>query len=125
MIGTLLQVAAGGAIGASLRYLSGVSAMRLLGPGFPWATVFVNVLGSFLMGILAVALAKLGGTRFAPFLMIGCLGGFTTFSSFSLDALVLYERGQVTAAGIYVFSSVIISVGALMCGLTLARALFP
>ena len=84
--------------------------MRLIGPGFPWATLFVNVAGSFLMGVIVVVLAREGGTRAAgPFLMTGLLGGFTTFSAFSLDAVTLYERGQVALAGAYVMGSVILS----------------
>ncbi|MCB1390531.1 MAG: CrcB family protein, partial [Rhodobacteraceae bacterium] len=80
MLTTLLQVALGGAIGASGRYLTGVAAIRLMGPGFPWGTLAVNVLGSFVMGAVVVALAHLSANRFAPLLMTGVLGGFTTFS---------------------------------------------
>ncbi|MCX7889907.1 MAG: fluoride efflux transporter CrcB [Rhodobacteraceae bacterium] len=121
MIGNLIQVALGGALGASLRYLSNVASMRLFGPSFPWATVFVNVLGSFLMGVLAVTLAHKGGTRFAPFLMTGILGGFTTFSAFSLDTLTLWERGQVVPAALYVAASVALSLAAIVAGLAAAR----
>lgn len=122
MTWTILQVALGGAFGATARYLSGVAALRIMGSGFPWGTMFVNVVGSFLMGLLVVALAHLGGNRFAPFLMIGCLGGFTTFSSFSLDAITLYERGAVTEAALYVLASVLVSLMALGLGLFLARS---
>jgi len=106
MLTNLIQVAIGGALGASARYLTSVAAMRFLGPGFPWATLTVNVLGSFLMGALVVAMAHLGGTRLAPLLMTGLLGGFTTFSAFSLDVLTLWERGQTVQAGLYVAASV-------------------
>ncbi len=123
MFSTLLQVALGGAIGASGRYLTGVAAVRLMGHGFPWGTLAVNVFGSFLMGVLVVALAYGGGNRAAPFLITGLLGGFTTFSAFSLDAMVLYERGQIGLAGAYVAGSVILSLAAMMLGLLLARAL--
>lgn len=121
MIWTLLQVAVGGALGAMLRYLSNVSAMRLFGPGFPVATVFVNVVGSFAMGVLVVVLAHKGGTRFAPFLMTGVLGGFTTFSAFSLDATTLWERGQPGVALGYVAGSVFLSLAAIAAGLYAAR----
>ena len=124
MLTTLAQVALGGAIGASARYLTSVGAMRLIGPGFPWATLAVNVLGSFLMGVLVVVLAHKSGTRFAPFLMTGILGGFTTFSAFSLDALTLYERGQVGQAGLYVGTSVILSLFAIVAGMALMRGMF-
>jgi CrcB protein len=121
MIGTLAQVALGGAIGASARYLTGVAATRLMGIGFPWGTLTVNVVGSFLMGVLVVALAEKGGTRAAPFLLIGCLGGFTTFSSFSLDAVTLYERGDMALAAGYVLVSVVLSILALFAGMALLR----
>ena len=124
MIATLIQVALGGAIGASARYLTGVAAMRIAGPGFPWATLVVNVLGSFLMGVLVVALAHKGGTRLAPFLMVGLLGGFTTFSAFSLDALTLFERGQVWSAAAYVAGSVVLSLAAIAAGIAVSRGVF-
>ena len=124
MIWTLSQVALGGAIGASLRYLSNVSAMRIFGPGFPYSTLFVNILGSFAMGVLIVALAKKGGTHLAPFLMTGSLGGFTTFSAFSLDSFTLWERGDITTALAYVAGTVILSLGALAAGIYLSREIF-
>jgi CrcB protein len=119
MFATLLHVALGGAIGASLRYLSGVAAMRLIGPGFPWATLFVNVAGSFAMGVLVVVLAS-HGNRLAPFLMTGVLGGFTTFSAFSLDAVSLWGRAPGLAAA-YVAGSVALSLAALVAGMAVAR----
>ncbi|MFN4193969.1 MAG: fluoride efflux transporter CrcB, partial [Tabrizicola sp.] len=112
-----------GAIGASLRYLTNVGAMRWIGPGFPYATVIVNVLGSFLMGILVVVLARKGGNQYAPLLMTGVLGGFTTFSAFSLDTLTLWERGQHGVAVAYVGLSVLLSLAAIVAGLSVARAL--
>lgn len=124
MIQTLLQVALGGAIGASARYMTNVAAMRLFGPGFPWATVAVNVAGSFLMGAIVVVLAHKDATRMAPFLMTGVLGGFTTFSAFSLDALTLWERGQTTVAAAYVAGSVILSLTAIVAGIAAARGIF-
>ena len=119
---TLTQVALGGASGAVLRYLTGLAAMRLIGPGFPWGTLIVNILGSFAMGVLVVVLAHLSGQRFAPLLMTGFLGGFTTFSAFSLDAVTLYERGDVGLAMLYVLASVLFSIAALFAGLLIARS---
>jgi len=121
MLTSLLHVALGGALGASARYLVGVGAIRLLGHGFPWATLVVNVLGSLVMGALVVLLAQKDATRLAPLLMTGLLGGFTTFSAFSLDAVTLYERGQVGAAAGYVAVSVVFSIGALFAGMTLMK----
>ena len=121
MLTSLLHVALGGALGASARYLVGVGAVRLLGNGFPWATLVVNVLGSLAMGALVVLLAQKDATRLAPLLITGLLGGFTTFSAFSLDAVTLYERGQVGAAAGYVAVSVVFSIGALFAGMTLMK----
>ncbi|ETA51224.1 fluoride efflux transporter CrcB [Ponticoccus alexandrii] len=119
----VLQVAIGGALGASARYMTGIAMARLLGKGFPWGTLTVNVVGSFAMGALVVLLAHLGGNRWAPFLMTGVLGGFTTFSAFSLDVVTLYERGQTGAAAGYVAVSVLASIAALFAGMSLARGL--
>ncbi|WP_137699523.1 fluoride efflux transporter CrcB [Marimonas lutisalis] len=125
MFSTLLQVALGGAIGASARYLTSVGAMRLMGPGFPWGTLAVNIAGSFLMGVLVVVLAhKDGGMKIAPFLMTGLLGGFTTFSAFSLDALTLWERGNHALAGFYVAASVLLSLGAIILALWFTRGFY-
>ena len=125
---TVLSVALGGAIGASLRF--GISAwtLRVFGPGFPVGTMLVNVLGSFVMGIAAVAmLHKFPGTwgSYATFVMTGILGGFTTFSAFSLDALNLIESGRMANAIFYVAGSVALSIGALFVGLCLGRAMWP
>ena len=122
MLGNLAFVAIGGAVGASARYLTGIATLRMFGPGFPYGTLTVNVLGSFLMGVLVVVLGHFSANRFAPLLMTGLLGGFTTFSAFSLDAVTLYERGQVATAGLYVGASVIVSLAALFAGLSVARA---
>jgi CrcB protein len=124
MIQTLSLVALGGALGSAARYLVNVGALRAFGPGFPVATMAVNILGSFAMGLLMVALAQLGGQRFAPFLMTGILGGFTTFSAFSLDAVTLWERGQAVAAAGYVAGSVVLSLGALVAGMATARGIW-
>ncbi len=122
----LLQVALGGAIGASLRFLSGAMILRAMGSGFPYGTMFVNVIGSFLMGFLAFyLLERMGGSfsRYAPFLMTGVLGGFTTFSAYSLDALYLLERGRYLSASVYMGGSVVLAIGALFLGMTIARSL--
>ncbi|MCP3969736.1 MAG: fluoride efflux transporter CrcB [Rhodobacteraceae bacterium] len=124
MFATLAQVALGGAVGASARYLTGIASVRLVGHGFPWGTLTVNIVGSFLMGGLVVVLAQTSGTRFAPFLMTGVLGGFTTFSAFSLDAVTLYERGQVGVAAGYVAASVLLSLAGLFVGMIAARGVF-
>jgi len=121
MFYTLLQVALGGAIGSMLRYLTNVGSMRLIGPGYPSGTLIVNILGSFAMGVLVVVLAQKGGMRHAPLLMTGLLGGFTTFSAFSLDAVTLYERGQAATAAGYVAGSVVASLLALVAGIYLTR----
>ena len=84
----------------------------------------MNIAGSFLMGALVVVLAEKGGTRFAPFLMTGLLGGFTTFSAFSLDAITLFERGQHGIAAGYVGASVVLSLLAISLGLMAARGVF-
>lgn len=124
MIATLLQVALGGALGASARYLTNVAALRLLGSGFPYGTLAVNILGSALMGVFVVALAKMEATRLSPLLMTGLLGGFTTFSAFSLDAVSLVERGEPVLAAGYVGLSVAVSILALIAGMALARGVF-
>lgn len=122
MMQTLPLVALGGAIGSAARYLVNVAALRAFGPGFPVATFAVNVAGCFLMGLLVVALAHLGATRHAPFLMTGILGGFTTFSAFALDAVTLWDRGQGALAASYVAGSVVLSLAALLLGMAAARA---
>lgn len=121
MMTPVISVALGGAIGAVGRYGVNVAATRLIGIGFPWGTVAVNVIGSFLMGVMIVTLANKGGMRFAPFLMTGVLGGFTTFSAFSLDAVTLFERGQIVPAAAYVFGTVLVGLIAIMAGMALTR----
>ena len=125
-MGSLVLVALGGAIGAGSRHLVSVGMLRLFGSGFPWGTLAVNVLGGLLMGLLAGYLAfrsEEAGQGLRLFLATGILGGFTTFSAFSLDALTLWERGAATAALIYVLLSVILSITALAAGLAAVRAL--
>lgn len=120
----LLLVMAGGAIGAGLRFLLGRAALHQFGPGFPWGTLGANVLGGLAMGVLAGALARYadGGEGWRLFLGVGVLGGFTTFSAFSLETVNMIERGALALAGGYALVSVLASVGALFAGLALVRA---
>lgn len=112
MIQSLLQVALGGAIGSVLRYLAAVAI------GAPIATLAVNVAGSFAIGWLVVTLASRGAL--SPLLMTGLLGGFTTFSAFSLDAMKLWQSGQGPQAALYVTASVALSLAAVAAGAALA-----
>lgn len=121
----VLWVAAGGAIGAAARYGVNVWSGRLLGDGFPWHTLIVNVVGCFAMGLLveAMALRLNVGNDIRAFLTTGILGGFTTFSAFSLDFALLVERKALAAAGFYAAGSVLLSLAAIFAGLALVRAL--
>lgn len=123
MFYTLLSVALGGAIGASGRYLTNVAVMRIVGPGFPFGTMVANVLGSFIMGVIVVMLARRDGMAYAPFLMTGLLGGFTTFSAFSLDTITLFERGELGQAGLYIGLSVGLSLAAIALGMLATRVM--
>ena len=124
MLMSLLHVALGGAIGASLRYGAGVLALRLVGAGFPVATLAVNIVGSFAMGLFVVYSLQRGAEHLNLFVMTGLLGGFTTFSAFSLDVVTLFERGQVGSAALYVLLSVGLSIAALVLGVVLARVIW-
>ena len=126
MLLQFLVVAAGGAIGASGRHAVGILAMRMMGGGFPYGTLIVNVVGSFAMGVLieALALKFSAPQEVRLFLATGLLGGFTTFSAFSLDAVSLWERGSQGAAALYVVISVVASLAALFAGLALVRSIF-
>lgn len=121
---TLLAVAAGGAVGASARYMVSAALLRLMGDAFPYGTLFVNVLGSLLMGVLIETLAlKINIPKdMQALLATGFLGGFTTFSAFSLDAMVLFERQAYAATVAYVLGSVVLSITALVVGLVMVRA---
>jgi CrcB protein len=116
-------VAAGGAIGASLRHLVGLAALRVAGREFPWGTLAVNISGCLAMGLFIELLARRAGisNEVRLFVATGILGGFTTFSAFSLDVAVLIERGAAASALIYASASVIGSLAALFGGLWLAR----
>ncbi|OCP18705.1 MULTISPECIES: fluoride efflux transporter CrcB [unclassified Ensifer] len=121
----LLLVGAGGAIGSMARYLLGLWTLRRWGPGFPWGTLSVNITGSFLIGLLAeLIMRKFGASaEMRLFLITGVLGGYTTFSAFSLDAIMLLERGEVALAFGYVAASVLLSILAVFAGLALMRTM--
>ena len=121
----ILAVALGGAIGSVARYLVGIWSGKLFGMPFPWGTLIINVTGSFLIG----AFVGLFATRWdlsqtlRVFLTVGICGGYTTFSTFSLDAWYLIERGQTLASSAYMVASVVMSVGALVAALQIVRAI--
>jgi len=119
----LLLAALGGALGTGARHLVNVGFGRWLGAGFPWSTLFVNLAGGFLMGVLieALALKFAGSLELRTLLATGVLGGFTTFSAFSMDFVVLLERQELFLAAVYVAASVVMSILALYAGLSLTR----
>lgn len=121
-----LLVALGGAIGASARYGASIAVGHLWRTSFPFATLLVNVVGSLAMGLLVGWLARAlpaWQNEARLFVAVGILGGFTTFSAFSLDVVTLFERGETLPAFLYVLASVVLSVAALFVGLLLMRAL--
>ena len=124
MLMTTIQVAIGGAIGAALRFLVGVGLLRMYSPGFPISVLLVNVLGSFLMGFFVVTFIQRGGEMLNPFFVTGLLGGFTTFSAFSLEAVNLFEQGAVSQSIAYIFMSVVFSIAGLIFGSMLARVIW-
>jgi fluoride exporter len=121
----VLWVALGGALGSAARHGVNMGAVRLLGAGFPYATLIVNVLGSFLIGIVtAFLVGKTTDSENARlFLTTGILGGFTTFSAFSLDVFNLMQRGGSSVASAYVLASVLLSIAAVFAGFMVARVL--
>jgi CrcB protein len=122
----LALVALGGAIGAGARHLVNLGSLRLFGSSFPVGTLTVNMVGGLIMGLLAGFFALKyagGGQNLRLFLTTGILGGFTTFSAFSLDAVLLWERGEALAALAYILLSVVLSIGALLIGLAIMRAI--
>lgn len=121
----VLIVAAGGAVGAVLRHLTNLAMLRIAGPAFPWGTLVVNIAGCLAMGIFVELLARRFGssTELRLFVATGLLGGFTTFSAFSLDVAVLYERGAIGQALSYAAASVLLSIAALFVGLWLAKTI--
>jgi CrcB protein len=124
---SVLLVFLGAGLGGVLRHGVNLVSAQLLGPAFPWGTLIVNVLGSFVMGLLAALVylraGWLGGDAARLLLMTGVLGGFTTFSAFSLDAMTLLDRGQAGLMAAYVTGSVVMSIGALWAGAALVRSL--
>jgi CrcB protein len=115
----------GGGLGATLRHVINMLCARTLGTAFPWGTFIINVTGSTVMGLIAGYLTFKGGAsqHWRLFLMTGVLGGYTTFSAFSLDTALLYERGEMGLALAYVLGSVVISIAGLFAGLVLVRHL--
>ena len=123
-MGGFLIVFVGGGLGAALRHGVNLLSARLFGTAFPWHTLIENVTGSLVMGLLAGYFAfKGGGTsqHWRLFLTTGILGGYTTFSAYSLDAALLYERGELGLAALYVMGSVVLSIAGLFAGLALVR----
>ena len=122
---TIFAIAAGGAVGAVLRHFLNSGALHLFGAGFPWGIMMANILGSFIMGVLISWFALMAEVSqvWKAFLMVGLLGAFTTFSTFSMDAVLLFERGAVAAAGLYIAGSVVLAIGGLVAGMTLVRML--
>ena len=120
----LLAVALGSALGGCLRYLATIGVNALLQRAFPWGTLAVNVAGCLLIGMLHVLIVERGGPpeTLRLFTMVGVLGGFTTFSSFSLETLLLVQQGALGRAITYVVASVIVCLAASVAGMALARA---
>ncbi|MBB2751181.1 UNVERIFIED_ORG: CrcB protein [Rhizobium aethiopicum] len=118
-----LLVAVGGAIGSLLRYYVSQWSLRLMGPAFPWGTLAVNIVGCFVIGVFAELIARRfnASVELRLLLITGFLGGFTTFSAFSLDAISLFERGEAVAGGVYIVASVGLSMAAVMAGLAVMR----
>lgn len=118
-----LMVALGGAVGASGRYAVGMLATHFAPASYPWGTFTVNVVGSFVLGVLAAAMTFewSPSPELRAFLIVGLLGGFTTFSAFSLDVVLLMERGRLGLAAIYLTTTFILSIGGLFAGLRLTR----
>lgn len=121
----VLSIASGGAIGAVLRHFMNNAVTAMTGGGFPWGILAVNVLGSFVMGALVALFAHVWEPpqEMKAFLTVGILGGFTTFSTFSLDAVTLLERGAAGAAAFYVAGSVALAIGGLFAGMMMVRML--
>jgi CrcB protein len=122
----VLASAAGGTLGTIARYAVGMISLRLLGSGFPYGTLFINISGSFLIGVFAelFALRWNASQEMRAFLTVGICGGYTTFSTFSLDFSVLLGRGHLLLGLLYVFASVIVGILALYGGLYLIRTIY-
>jgi CrcB protein len=124
-LASYLIVFLGGGVGAAFRHGINVAGLRTMGPDFPYATMFINITGSIIMGMVAAYFAFKGDAsqHWRLFLTTGILGGYTTFSAFSLDAALLYERDQYWLAAVYILGSVIVSIAGLFAGLALVRNL--
>jgi CrcB protein len=119
----ILLVMIGGAVGAALRWETSRLALRRLGPGFPWGTLAVNLIGALLMGVLAARMIEAGTHRPLWLLLaVGLLGGFTTFSAFSLELFLMLQRGEATSAAGYAAASVLGSILLLAIGFWAVRA---
>lgn len=125
MLKTLLFIAAGGAFGASLRFLAQAAVYEVMGRDFPYGTLFVNTVGSFLMGLLSIFLVEKFnlGAEWHLAILIGVLGSFTTFSTFSMETLVLFEQGDVMKAMVNILLSVLLCVFAVWAGAFFAKQL--
>ncbi len=125
MISTIVVVALGGAIGATMRYGVNVGTVHYLGHGYPWGTMIVNILGSFLMGIMIGKFAQMNqvSPELKALLTTGFLGAFTTFSTFSLDFITLWNRDAMLQAFGYMMFSVILGILALALGLWIMRSM--
>ena len=123
---TVLAIAAGGALGAVARYLLTIQIGHLLGLGFPYGTLLINIMGSMALGALLEGLALFWsvGNDFRPFLVVGVLGSFTIFSTFSLDVMVMFNRGDVMPASLYLLASVGLALAAFMGGMAAVRLAF-
>ena len=125
MISTIVMVGLGGAVGAMARYGVNHGAVQVFGHGFPWGTMIVNVMGSFLMGVMIAKFASMDHVshEMKTLLTTGFLGAFTTFSTFSLDFVTLWERGEMVHALGYMLVSVVMSIAALIFALWLMRGM--
>lgn len=123
---TYLSIALGGALGSMARYATGVYVGRWLGTAFPWGTLLINIVGSFLIGAFAESFALRwdAGQTTRVFLVVGICGGYTTFSTFSLDVVTLINRGEALVAGAYILASVGLGIAALYAGLHTMRLVF-
>ena len=122
----VLFIAAGGAIGAVGRYAVMTAVSHLLGAGYPYGTIMVNLIGSFVLGGLVESLKYFSviSNELQVFLIVGVLGSFTTFSTFSMDVVVLMQRNEMFAAGLYILGSIVVSIGGLFLAIILFRQLF-
>ncbi len=125
MITTIVSVAIGGSLGAVTRYGVNQGAVQVFGHGFPWGTIIVNVLGSFLMGVMIAKFSMMDHVshEMKTMLTTGFLGAFTTFSTFSLDFVTMWERGELAQAALYMMGSVVLSIAALFLALWIMRGI--